>query len=763
MEPEAAEFRLSHQLYGHQEDVRGIGVCGESKFATGSRDRTVRLWAADHENSYTLERTFIGHTSFVGPVAWIPANDKLPAGGLASGGMDTLVIVWNAEDSNAVHMLRGHESQVTSVVVDGQGDILSASIDGSIRRWRQGQCVEVLTGHQGPVQAVLTLPSGEVVTGSSDCTMKIWKSSKCIRTFTGHSDTVRGLAIMPDVGILSASHDGSVKLWSVNGDVLLEMIGHTAIVYCVAASVSGDVASGSEDCFAKIWKNGMCCQSIQHPGCVWDVKFLPSGDLITACSDGVARIWTKDPARFASSEVMEAYEAHVSAWRTQTKTVGGVKLEDLPGREDLIQPGTKNGQTKIIREGDSGVAYSWNAKEYMWDKVGEVVDGPDNMDSRPSLNGQQYDYVFDVDIGDGEPIRKLPCNRGDNPYTVADQWLLSEDLPLTYREQVVEFIVQNTGQSAPVIDTPFSDPYTGGSAYVPQQRSTWTNGLSVSSGTGAPSFHVLKHIPKKGMLLFDAAQYDGIMRKLDTFNTSLAADEGKRDLALNEEELMKLNATMSILKDESHYHSSSLTDDNLVPLKKLLSSWPASLLFPAIDILRIVLLHPQGASLFAQYAENGKDVLKDFLQRASDPPDANQLMGIRTAVNCFRHSVLRKWISSNRSEILDLFSDCHLSTNKNIRIGYSTLLLNYSVYLIEAKDEAGQIQVLSAALEMAGPQEQDPVCRYRSLVTVGSLVSDGLVKSIALDLDVKALADSALKSADASISEVGKDIQHVLR
>ena len=35
----------------------------------------------------------------------------------------------------------------------------------------------------------------------------------------------------------------------------------------------------------------------------------------------------------------------------------------------ILCSGMKNGVTKIIREGDNGVAYSWNAKEYQWDKV----------------------------------------------------------------------------------------------------------------------------------------------------------------------------------------------------------------------------------------------------------------------------------------------------------------------------------------------------------------------------------------------------------
>ena len=64
--------------------------------------------------------------------------------------------------------------------------------------------------------------------------------------------------------------------------------------------------------------DGTCCQSIQHPGCVWDVKFLPNGDLITACSDGVARIWTKTAARFASEEELKAYEDQVSACISKT-------------------------------------------------------------------------------------------------------------------------------------------------------------------------------------------------------------------------------------------------------------------------------------------------------------------------------------------------------------------------------------------------------------------------------------------------------------
>lgn len=46
----------------------------------------------------------------------------------------------------------------------------------------------------------------------------------------------------------------SIKLWALTGEVLMEMVGHTSIVYSVDSHVSGLIVSSSEDCFAKIWK-----------------------------------------------------------------------------------------------------------------------------------------------------------------------------------------------------------------------------------------------------------------------------------------------------------------------------------------------------------------------------------------------------------------------------------------------------------------------------------------------------------------------------
>ncbi|KAI8532939.1 hypothetical protein RHMOL_Rhmol11G0257200 [Rhododendron molle] len=734
MDIDPTEYRLSRELRGHDDDVRGICVCGNVGIATSSRDKTIRVWSLDPSNNrnYDTSKILLGHTSFVGPLAWVSPDEEFPEGRIVSGGMDTLVLVWDLRTGEAVQRLKGHQSQVTGIALDGS-DIVSASVDCTLRRWRKGQPIESWEAHKAAIQSVVKLPSGELVTGSSDTTLKLWRGRTCVHTFVGHTDTVRSLAVMPDLGIISASHDGSIRLWAISGQVLMEMVGHTSIVYSVDSHVSGLIVSGSEDCFAKIWKDGVCIQSIEHPGCVWDVKFLENGDIVTACSDGVVRIWTVNNDKIADLSELESFASQLSHYKISSlsdmildlllvkhsvglsasmacqrclilsscssrKKVGGLNLEDLPGLEALQLPGKSDGQTKVVREGDNGVAYAWNLREQKWDKIGEVVDGPDVSMKRPILDGLQYDYVFDVDIGDGEPIRKLPYNRSDNPYATADKWLVKENLPLSYRQQIVEFILQNSGQRDFALDSAFRDPYTGSNAYVPGGSS---NMYATSS---KPAF---KHIPKE-----------------------------QKGLSLTELEVSRLGAIINILKDTSHYHSSIFSDIDIALLLKLVKSWPIAMIFPVIDLLRMIILHPDGATRLLKHVDKSGIFLRDIL-----------------FVSLLFMTII----------ILDAFSSCCSSPNKNVQVSYATLILNYSVLLIESKDEEGQSQVLSAALEIAEAENLEVDSKFRALIAIGSLMLEGLVKGIALDFDVENVAKTAKASKDPKIAEVGADIELLVK
>lgn len=105
-------------------------MCGNAGIATSSRDRTVRFWSLDpsDERRYSESKILLGHTSFVGPVLWIPPNEQYPDGGIVSGGMDTMVLVWDLRTGEKVQTLKGHQLQVTGIALDN-GDIVSSSVD----------------------------------------------------------------------------------------------------------------------------------------------------------------------------------------------------------------------------------------------------------------------------------------------------------------------------------------------------------------------------------------------------------------------------------------------------------------------------------------------------------------------------------------------------------------------------------------------------------------------------------------------------------
>ncbi|OVA08337.1 WD40 repeat [Macleaya cordata] len=190
--------------------VRGICVCGDAGIATSSRDRTVRFCSLDpaQKNKCTSSKIMLGHNSFVGPLAWISPDESFPEGRIVSGGMDTLVLLWDLKTGETMQTMKGHQLQVTGLAIDDNADIISASVDCTLRRWRNGQPIESWEAHKAAIQAVIKLPSGELITGSSDSTLKLWRGRTCLHTFVAHTDTVRGLAVMPGFGVLSASHDG---------------------------------------------------------------------------------------------------------------------------------------------------------------------------------------------------------------------------------------------------------------------------------------------------------------------------------------------------------------------------------------------------------------------------------------------------------------------------------------------------------------------------------------------------------------------------
>jgi hypothetical protein len=57
----------------------------------------------------------------------------------------------------------------------------------------------------------------------------------------------------------------------------------------------------------------------------------------------------------------------------------------------------------------------WSSASKSWQKIGEVVDAV-GSGRKQLFNGVEYDYVFDVDIAEGQPALKLPYNASGAPH-----------------------------------------------------------------------------------------------------------------------------------------------------------------------------------------------------------------------------------------------------------------------------------------------------------------------------------------------------------
>ncbi|XP_072173006.1 phospholipase A-2-activating protein-like [Diadema setosum] len=768
----AAPFRISCTLVGHESDIRAVaaGLYPEGAIITGSRDRTTRLWTPSSDKGVGFQEAHCmsGHQNFVSCVCVLPPSEKYTQGLIMTGSNDAKIHAYTLESPMPVYKLEGHKNTVCALAAGKFGTLLSGSWDTTAKVWLNERNVMTLQGHEATVWAVALLPTqGLMLTGSADKTIKMWRAGRCERTFTGHSDCVRALAIVSEMEFLSASNDGTVRRWLTTGDCVHQYQGHTGFIYSMALLANGtDFVTSSEDRTVRVWADSQCQQTITMPAqSNWSVAAMQNGDIIVGSSDGVARVFTRAESRVADPEAQTAFEKQVAAFSmpAKTQTFGGIKMEDLPDKSDLEKPGTKEGQTKLIRVGKSVEAYQWSVAEKRWTKIGDVV-GTEGDDVTPSsgkvmYEGKEYDYVFDVDLEEGRPNLKLPYNVSDDPWHAAQRFIHANDLSQYYLEQIANFIIQNTKGvtlgSAPPSEN-YADPFTGGSRYVPGSRGdpsvptvgqgardpfTGASSYIPSQGAGAGAATASQtaspneFFPKKEFVTFDSAKPAAILGKIRELNSSI---EGA--LQLDEASLGHLE---SLLASVSNGQGDTPTGQQMETLVRLLK-WPQEHVFPGLDVLRLAIRHPVVNQSFCN-ARDGEAFLNQLLSLATDAgPVPNHMLVLRTLCNCFSQSEGRMLVATHRDRVGEAAMHSLKITNKNVHVAVATIILNFAVLLHTGTDIEAKSQFVAMATTQLA-DEKDPEAQFRLLVCLGTLVvGDENSQAIANSLDaariVKGLA-----------------------
>ncbi|KAM9641354.1 phospholipase A-2-activating protein isoform 3-T3 [Trichechus inunguis] len=756
----AARYRLSCSLPGHELDVRGLASClyPPGAFVSVSRDRTTRLWAPDSPNrGFTEMHCMSGHSNFVSCVCIIPSSDIYPHGLIATGGNDHNICIFSLDSPAPLYILKGHKNTVCSLSSGKFGTLLSGSWDTTAKVWLNDKCMMTLQGHTAAVWAVKILPEqGLMLTGSADKTIKLWKAGRCERNFMGHEDCVRGLAILSETEFLSCANDASIRRWQITGECLEVYYGHTNYIYSISVFPNcKDFVTTAEDRSLRIWKHGECAQTIRLPAqSIWCCCVLDNGDIVVGASDGIIRVFTESEDRTASAEEIKRFEKELSQATIDSKTgdLGDINAEQLPGREHLNESGTRDGQTRLIRDGEKVEAYQWSVSERRWMKIGDVVgsSGANQQTSGKVLyEGKEFDYVFSIDVNEGGPSYKLPYNTSDDPWLTAYNFLQKNDLNPMFLDQVAKFIIDNTkGQMLGLGNTNFSDPFTGGGRYVPGSSS----GSSNAPPAADPFTGAGRYVPgstSTGTPMAGADPFTGNSAYRSATSKIVNIYFPKKEAVTFDQ----ANPTQILEKP---------TAQQLQILWKA-TNWPEDIVFPALDILRLSIKHPSVNENFCNEKEGAQfsSHLLNLLNPKGKP--ANQLLALRTFCNCFVGQAGQKLMMLQRESLMSHAIELKSGSNKNIHIALATLTLNYSVCFHKDHNIEGKAQclsVISTVLEVV----QDLEATFRLLVALGTLISDDsnavqLAKSLGVDSQIRKYASV---SEPAKVSECCRLILNLL-
>jgi len=800
----APVYKLRSMLQGHSMDVKHVSVVQEPSGAllTASRDKTARMWYQHEDNSHSVRKIYKGHTKYVSCSVYQEPSEEFPSGLIFTGCQDGKIRAFLPDIEDPLFQLDGHAENVTSLFVGKFGTIISGSWDCTAKVWVNRKCTMTLTGHSFAVWAVAILPEvGIMVTASADKLIKLWKAGVSTHTLSGHTDAVRSLAVISSSEFLSAGNDASVRRWSTTGDCLGAYYGHDNYIYSISLLGGGGWVTSGEDRSVRVWQDNAVVQTIYLPAIsVWSVAALTNGDIAAATNDGCVRIFTRDPARQASKEIQEIFEAELSkvALAAQQE-LGGVKLTDLPGVEALYEPGARDGQQKMVRSGDAVSVHSWNMAEQKWDKIGDVVGaagGTTETSGKKLYMGKEWDFVFDIEIDEPKSTLKLPYNTTDSPFMAAQQFIHKHDLSQYYLEEIAQHIITHSGGQKVGTDAGGnSDPLTGGSSYSAGALQagggggagnadgffdpltgggyvSGSGGVETGQGPRVPppdpwmqgayrteesmdTGEVAKnsYFPLNEFLRFDSqVKAEAMVNKLKEFNSLVSED---------------LRVDPSILEQLPSLATSTTPSPNLSPALNTLLSWPDAQVFPALDLLRASLLNPASQAILLE--KSSLDLIFSsclkHVDKTSPPPC--QMLALRALCNLFScqqgEDLLRTYRESVISRVFEQLFPI-VSDNKNIQIAAATLLLNYSVSVTKKFDDDTQVQLLSALSINFLTFINDWEARFRTVVAIGTLLTTSPeAVDYAKNLETKdAVRGWRLLEGPAKVSECAQFIENML-
>jgi phospholipase A-2-activating protein len=691
-----------------------------------------------------------------------------------TGCKDNNVRVFDSSSHQLKSTLKGHEKPVTSMSFVSAGStessasnsseyeyLVTGSWDGTAKVWdiRRNALLATLPGHENSTCVTGLLPTKDqpnnilkIATGSAGMaqnnqiegyTVRIWSVDirtgevQCINSVANdHDGPIRDISRLGST-IATCSNDGNVRLRSSdNGDsisiltFLQQQSSHPPMLLSVAPIVENSVAttgivSSAEDGHVVAWNcqeggdgemsiEGTEPQIILHPSCVWQVVGLPKGDFATCCQDGSLRIFTKASDRMAPQAEKDAFTHSVQ--EAHTKKLAGPSSEEvakLPLWEtNLLKKGTSEGQVQLFNKNNTAIAAQWSMSSQTWIEVGQVMGSSDGG----AIDGVQYDHALPIEVdqtGGGVAKLQIGYNNGENQFVAAQRFIDAHVLPQHHLSDIANYIQQRVGSQGQTL---------GGETST--QSSATGAGAGPSAATAGMPMASYKHLPVPAYKSFE----------LPAKSASTTLEKMKKKIQefghLSDLQITTLSNLMTTLGATNRYHASKIEINELKLICHMLESFPPNEIFPALDLARLTVAHPDAA--VSTNATYWNTMICEALSLCADTSGlegpaaiAIPMLSLRLFANAFRGGPgSLEAVTSQLEPVLRCNEKFINSKNKNVRLSVATLLYNTSFYVFMNGGISSDIgsQVVSQVDMILKSKMYETEALIRSMVALGTVV-----------------------------------------
>lgn len=694
--------------YQHDNGVTALVVADQNTYVTGCKDSKIRVFDA---TTHELIRTLQGHEKPVTSLSW--ANGKY----LLSGSWDGTAKIWDIHKGVMLATLPNHENStcVCGLVGASEDDVFVATGSAGIAQNSQ------ISNHSVRIWKI-TIATGQV---------------QLLHTVANdHQGPIRDICLNTETGLLATcSNDGTVKVRTTDSGECIETLSFPPVQEVPMLLSVGSCASGmmaaAEDGHVVFWNNTETPQLIRHPSSVWTIRSLSDGDVVTCCQDGVLRIFTQSADRVAPEDVRQAFDAAVQATLTKRGPTNE-EVAKLPKWElNALQQGKSEGQIQLFQKDGIAIAAQWSATSGTWIEVGQVVGGPNQEEGGAgAVDGVQYDHVLPIEVdqtGGGVAKLQIGYNTGENTFTAAQRFIDSHMLPQHHLSEIADYITQRLGAAAPTIG---AGPVSAGPA----------------AGAGVPLAHY-EYLPVKAFKTFElgkATNFEKLLDKIRQVGT------------LSDADLATLKELTDVLAATNRYHASKLDPAGCKIILAMLTNWEPAQAFPALDLARLAILHPDSSKwdwktiLTAACALCEKDV----------SGVAVPMLTMRLIANSFKSTASA---ALDLTRVLSLTDKTVASRNKNVRLSAVTVVLNISVN--HSNDNAVATEVVTQVNTiLQNFSTHDAETMTRALLALGTVcVQNATAKKVAQSFFLQTKVEMAASPHGDKAKGVAKELYSVLQ